>query len=178
MKSGKWRFRWFLLFSIFDFNKFYAQVTFLTFFSKFPDKISKISLKSKKISSWYSNYFEITMLIKIWPKYSLKTPKSASLPIKTFIFQNFRRLRRQRCGALVPFPTEFLWSCPPPLLGRGPPKKPLIKTMFMQKGVFTCQRCKKLTLNYFVFGVSWTHGVFIWIIIIYRSQNGLNGGNE
>ena len=56
-------------------------------------------------------------------KFSIKTPKSAIFPLKPFIFQNFRRLRRRKCGVLGPFGTQFLWTWGPPLKAKVPPKK-------------------------------------------------------
>ena len=71
-----------------------------------------ISFKIEKPITFFTNYFEITMLIKIWQNFFLI--------LRKVFFQNFRRLRRRKCKILRPIKTQFLWRWGPPRdAGRG-----------------------------------------------------------
>ena len=115
-------------------------------------KIDHLLTPSKKFS-------DFSKIRKLSFKIGLFCPKNRGFLLITTLqfFQNFRRLRRRKCGVLGPFGTRFCGVGVPPK-GR-PPKKTLVPIMVVEVESFRPPKIvpkpQNHTLNCFIRYLFW-----------------------
>ena len=112
---------WCFMFAIFT-------IKFLRISQKFSEKFSTFS-KSNKTIVFVPKLVQNHYIDQNLAKFFLKTPKNNQFSPKTSIFQNFRRLRRQKFGVLCPKNPEFFGVGVTPGAEFSPPKNNILIIM-------------------------------------------------